>query len=336
MRCPTCGVENQPEAQFCVNCGIPLETRNGEGQSVIYCTSCGSENPSGARFCIRCGAEMQSPAERGVPPGGGVPFGVPGQATDNLIPRDLGSLLSETFRVYGGSFRILVLIALLAQIPSLIAGLVLIPGGVIMFILAGIAGLAGIVLYILVQGAIISAVASQYLEREISVGGCYGAAARRFWSLLGAGIVFAAILLISLLPVLIIAVFFHPLVIVIGIPLFFYFLVRWWFYAQAIMLEGKGPLSALRRSGQLVGGSWWRVFGIGIIFVIMLLIMNLIVGIPGFIAVAFSPIVGNILFNIASSIVLPLGYIGATLVYFDLRIREEGYTLEMMASEVVI
>jgi len=29
-----------------------------------------------------------------------------------------------------------------------------------------------------------------------------------------------------------------------------------------------------------------------------------------------------------------IGSIGATLVYFDLRVRREGYTLEQMATEV--
>jgi hypothetical protein len=31
---------------------------------------------------------------------------------------------------------------------------------------------------------------------------------------------------------------------------------------------------------------------------------------------------------------LPIGFIAGTLVYFDLRVRKEGYTLEQLAAEV--
>ncbi len=317
IACPTCGTENPPEAQYCVSCSVPLEGRYGESQTVRYCTNCGSENPRGSTFCTNCGAPLQASATPGAPVDA-PPYRAPTQARSFLPPRDLSELVSETFRVYGGSFRTFFFIALIAQVPFLIVELV--PNVVV----SPIFSIVGFVFVLLASGAMIYAVACQHLGREVGVGECYRRAWRMFWPLLGSLIAFLIILLISGLLI----------GIIIGIVLFFYFLVSRFFYHQAVILEGMGPLQALRRSRDLVRGSWWRVFGIGIVFVVLLLVISLIVSIPGSIASVYSPITGIFLLTIAQGVVMPLGYIGATLVYFDLRIRKEGYTLETMASEM--
>lgn len=58
-RCPNCGTENPPGAQFCMRCGTPLARR---------CPNCGAENPRDAHFCLRCGAPLAAlpSAERRV------------------------------------------------------------------------------------------------------------------------------------------------------------------------------------------------------------------------------------------------------------------------------
>ena len=316
MRCPSCEAENLAKAPYCANCGVPLEAQAGEEPPVIYCTKCGTGNRRDVELCGGCGASLQVSRASGVPPRVFPRRGQPGETVGRLVHRDLGDLVGETFRVYKGSFWVFVIIALVAQVPLAIQQLV--PNlalSVVLFI-------AAVFLSILAAGATVRAVASHYLGTEISVGNCYRRAWDRTLSLLGSEITFIIALLISF-------------VLVIGIPLFFYLLVSWFFYAQAIMLEGrKGPRNALRRSGELVRGSWWRVFGIGIVFVLLLIIINTGASIPGFIASDSSPIVGAVLISLAGAVVTPIGFIGATLVYFDLRIRKEGYTLETMSSEV--
>ena len=320
MRCPTCGTENPTEAQFCGSCSVTLERRLGQEQAVLYCTSCGSENESAAQFCGQCGSNLRPSATYGDPSGGGVPYAGGVRVTGGVISRDLGELISETFKVYGGNFRGFFLIALLAQVPTLLLQLSPVTALSLVFVLAAIT------LQILAEGAIVFAVASQNLGREISVGECYRRAVGRFSSLLLAVIVFFLALSFSALLMLII----------IGIPLLFYLLVSLFFYPQAILLEGKGPLQALGRSRELVRGSWWRVFGIGITFVILLLILNIAVIIPASISGFSSSTAAAILSTIGGSVVMPIGYIGATLVYFDLRIRKEVYTPETMAFEAGI
>ena len=316
MRCPTCGTENSPEAQFCTSCGVPLEAPRGEGRAPVYCTSCGKENPGEAGFCRDCGNPLQALSERPGASGTGPAYQVPGAATGELKPRDLGDLVSETFRVYRQRFWVFYLIALIAQIPFLAGQLI--PGLVLPFILFFV----GLAFISLAEGTTISEVAFLYLGKRTTVGGSFGRALSSLPSLIGSWV----ILLVA------VGVCFATF---IGTPLALYLMVSWFFVIQAITLEGsRGPSEALGRSHRLVKGSWWRVFGIGVVFVIMWIILELVALIPALIAGHFSPTAGSIVSAIFSNAVSPIIYIGATLVYFDLRVRKEGYTLETMAAEI--
>ncbi len=223
--------------------------------------------------------------------------------------------MGETFRLYKGSFGVFVTIIFLAHIPFIVQALV--PNQALFVVLT----IAGIFLYVLASGATACAVASIYLGRDVNVKWCYLRAWERARSLWGSAIVLTVALLVSFITV-------------VGIPLFFFLLVSWFFYVQAIMLEGRrGPREALGESRQLVKGSWWRIFGIGIGFFALLIVVNIAAIIPGAIVSTFNPLAGTLLISIAGAVATPISYIGATVVYCDLRARKEGYTLERMASE---
>lgn len=255
----------------------------------MTCPNCGHENPDEARFCANCGSRLGAPAE----PSAHRPFDQPGGA---LPPRDLGALVSETFSVYGRNFWPFVLIAVLPQIPFLIAQITPLGLSVLLYI-------AGVVLYFLAGPATIHAVSQRYLGREIDVRDCYSRAWGRVITLILTFLIGAAVLIPSAIL----------MIIIIGIPLFFFFLVSWFFAAQVIMLEGRGPIGALGRSRDLVRGSWWRVFGIGIVFFLILLGLTIGVSIPvatvGFIA----PAAGIVLGAALNILLFPITSIGATL-----------------------
>ncbi|MDQ3856653.1 MAG: hypothetical protein M3281_09715, partial [Chloroflexota bacterium] len=46
---------------------------------------------------------------------------------------------------------------------------------------------------------------------------------------------------------------------VVGAGFALYFWVRWRFYGQASVLEGRGPVDSLRRAQELAAGRWWRL-----------------------------------------------------------------------------
>ncbi len=102
------------------------------------------------------------------------------------------------------------------------------------------------------------------------------------------------------------------------------------FVYQTASLERCGPLAALARSSNLVGGNWWRVFGILLLMFILWIIASSIAGaVLGLVPYA-GPIVVAVLFA-------PVQTIVQTLVYHDLRVRRDGltgYGPEVLASEL--
>ncbi|MHB1326698.1 MAG: double zinc ribbon domain-containing protein [Gemmatimonadales bacterium] len=49
LSCPTCGPRSEPDARYCSDCGVSL-------QSPTPCAACAAPLPADARFCAACGA----------------------------------------------------------------------------------------------------------------------------------------------------------------------------------------------------------------------------------------------------------------------------------------
>lgn len=112
----------------------------------------------------------------------------------------------------------------------------------------------------------------------------------------------------------------------------------------ALVIERAGPVASLNRSRRLVRGSWWRTAAVILVaMVIMGFGQALISGI--LIGAALASSSPSLLFAVAimvlaaivSSILLqPFVAAVATVLYYDLRIRREGYDLELIAEELGI
>jgi hypothetical protein len=105
-----------------------------------------------------------------------------------------------------------------------------------------------------------------------------------------------------------------------------YLTVRWFFVPQAVVLEGKRGVQALRRSGEMVGGLWWRTFGI-------VILANLAATLPGFFLTApFAALAehaGREVYALAGSmaaevVTAPFVALLSTLLYYDLRARRKA------------
>jgi hypothetical protein len=264
-----------------------------------------------------------------------------GSMSTKLNPRNIGDILGDTFRIYGRNFWDLVAITAIVLgvlgIIEIIAGLGALPlvitGGEIEA-LAGwtIAGLiilvvAYIVGGILVVGALIHVVSEQYLGQRISIRQAYGFAWRRLGAMLGAGILASlAIGGIIAVSVSVAALSWVGwILLVVGSCASIYLMISWIFVLPAALLEGLGPTAALSRSSALVKKNWWRVLGITLVVALISAAISLILG--------MIPTVGAIL---ASILVTPIYMIASTLLYYDLRVRKEGYSLEALASELQI
>ncbi len=114
--------------------------------------------------------------------------------------------------------------------------------------------------------------------------------------------------------------------------------VAWSLAFVALVAEDLNGSSALRRSYELVRGRWWATFGVLIIAFIINTVVDQIVAIPFAIGSFFSAdsVVGFTLSAVANIIsdVITTPFVAAVfvLVYFDLRVRKEGFDLQLLAQ----
>lgn len=102
-----------------------------------------------------------------------------------------------------------------------------------------------------------------------------------------------------------------------------------------VIVEGVGPVGALRRSYRLVRGQFWRVVGLLLLGSFIATLVSQIValpfGIPGDIWGTWAGVVlASVGTAVSSLLSTPLVAGLLTLIYFDGRIRREGYDLELM------
>jgi hypothetical protein len=111
----------------------------------------------------------------------------------------------------------------------------------------------------------------------------------------------------------------------------------------ALLIENARGTKALGRSRSLVTGRWWPTFGA---LVVIFLLTSIISGIFGAIIGGGTALSGSITGSTASRILsggvtgiitiltTPLTAAVATIIYFDLRIRKEGFDVALMAQRL--
>lgn len=141
-----------------------------------------------------------------------------------------------------------------------------------------------------------------------------------------------------------------------------WFVTYWCFFAAAVLVEGKSVSDSLRRRGELIHGAWWRI--VGTMFAILLLhlavsvivriaigsLLNLtrFIDVMEFLRITqwTTPLqllinkpevsffyVLLFLVNLGIDVfTMPIWVIGVVLLYFNQRIRKEGFDIEMMAT----
>ncbi|MFB7321431.1 glycerophosphoryl diester phosphodiesterase membrane domain-containing protein [Streptomyces sp. NPDC056190] len=124
--------------------------------------------------------------------------------------------------------------------------------------------------------------------------------------------------------------------------------IRFSLAPPALMLEKQGITKAMSRSAKLIRGSWWRIFGIQLLAVLIVFLVAVVIAIPfGVAAIAFS---GNALSDflngtpqfgwsyliisglgnvIGSTITFPIAAGITVLLYVDQRIRREALDLDL-------
>ena len=208
--------------------------------------------------------------------------------------------------------------------------------------------IASLVVVPFMAGAISQVVAASYLGETLSAGPALTRTLRRFWALLGGWFIThvpalvagaAFVLLLFLGPGLGVVVGVGFLAVLVLGPLLLAVSALSVAVAPAIVVEELGPFAGVRRSWGLVRRRFWAVLGISLLAG---LITSLVAGalgfVPSVIALFFGLEYGWIVLAaggiLASLVSEPIVAIAATLIYFDLRIRTEGFDLQIIATEL--
>ena len=270
-----------------------------------------------------------------------------------LQPMDFTDILDGTFSLYRNHFRLFMSVLAIYGIALFTTNLVSIFGvtdhiSLAMVLVISIAtGCATFAVTVLSFGGLIYASAQTYLRRDVTASDALRRGFLRFWPYF----------ISNLLWFLVVAGLSATL---IGIPFALFLGTRWGLFGMPALLEGCAARAALKRSSALVKGTWWRVFGITLALLLLWVMLSFILkSTVGFVLILTgvtesvnlqemlrrmvippSPAeVGELYYaiaaftdSVATVLTIPILNIGSVLLYFDLRIRKEGFDIEMMAS----
>jgi hypothetical protein len=201
-----------------------------------------------------------------------------------------------------------------------------------------------LVVYPLSQAATTSAVSARYLDQPASVGSSYRGALGRWRSLIAMVLWLVVIVGGSTLAAILVGVATGTaaLTIIALLAVFVFYivvLVRTSVAPQAIVIEKLSGWQGIRRSWFLTQGFSWRVLGIRILLVIIQGVVALVISLPITAATSGTPLntqqlVGQAVQAFSAIFVAPITLVTLTLLYYDLRIRREGFDIEMLASSL--
>lgn len=251
-----------------------------------------------------------------------------------LRPLSTSELLDRTFHVYRNNFLLFVGIMAVPQLIVLVLQLmraVTLTGRPVERF-DPLAIVAGVCSYIAIQisaAATVMAVSNIHLDRPVSIGVAFSSARSSMFRValitLAIGIAAGIGLIFLIIP---------------GI----YLWLMWSLAIPITVLEGGGLNSSTTRSKVLTRGSRWRIFVIYVLFIVLAIIVGMIFQTPlGILAVSLGrgnaqaaialitavSAVGNF---ISTSLVGPLATIALTLIYYDQRVRKEGFDLQLMMA----
>lgn len=257
-----------------------------------------------------------------------------------LHPMSLGDMLDGAFRLYRANFRELAIAVVLLAIPQALLAIAAARPGILagsfdatgaLFdsdvavgaLLASL--LASFALGPLAAGVCAVIGAKSYLGEHITWSQAIKAGARRWPILLVAQLAVKLLEAAGLLGCGVGALF----VMALFVPV-----------TPIVMVEKLGPFGSLGRSSSLVRGRYWPTLGYALLSgLIISTAASLITALPQGIA-AVSPIgwiagLASAFSVLAASLITrPLTVMFATLVYFDARIRFEGFDLQLLDREL--
>lgn len=284
-----------------------------------------------------------------------------GTTSDLLRPMSIGDILDGAVRLYRSNFRLLIGIVAWAYVPIIFLTLAY-PS-----VTFGRLRLQGI-LMIFISGFLLPAVATvaiseRILNRKISVIGSYLRVGKRLFPLIGAMllvVMFVMLIILGLsialylltefvdstvwgtrfpgtLAITAIIIVFIPIMVFSALTL----AVRLLFTLQAVVIEGSKATRAIGRSRELAKGSFWKILAVLALVLIAVFLVHFSFGFVGGAVVDALGRLSTVWIFIARTGIInlllqPFQIAVIVLLYYDMRVRKEGYDLEVMAKELSV
>lgn len=272
-------------------------------------------------------------------------------AGSQVRPLGVGELLDASIKLVRRHFKALALVTLLASIPiEILSGLItaattefcrgagcanefeadtvyLWEDDVAYYGGRVVIGLLAALQFVVVQVACFRILAEGYLGRSVGAGASVRYALSRGWATVWLTVLLLAGLVVAFLALLLPGIWLA---------------VAWSVAIPVLLVERTAGAAALRRSFQLVRGLWWSTFA-------RLLVATLLIGVAtaaiggGLVALLLFAVeeasyaglvLGGIINVVIEILTTPFLAAVATLIYFDLRVRKEGFDLAVLAERM--
>lgn len=281
----------------------------------------------------------------------------------DLRPLSTGELLDRTFRLFRKHFLTFLLIAIIMQLPVAILQIassllvsnfvfdptvqnpflnadLLVPTVLVSF---GI-GFASFIVTQVGIAALTQAVSDSYLGRPVSFDSAFSRMGNTWFTLILASIVAGLFIFALSIPVILVA-FIPCLGFLVAIVGFFFIgaiasiLVS--LLPPVVVLERAGAIDAVKRAWALIKLRFWWVVGYLLVLTVLTVVIiagpatviGLVLGIVlGDTSILVQSIVQQSATLVLTAVFLPIRIAAITLMYFDLRIRFEGFDLMVLAS----
>lgn len=280
-----------------------------------------------------------------------------------LRPRLATEIVDAAFQLYRRHFPELVSLSALAFAPYVVIQLLLTGGDPVEPTTAGAATSAivlvfGWIIGSIMEAAVVAGVSNSYLHGRPDVPAALRRTFQRLfpvllsvsakWVLIGlgfmgaitAGAITSAIIAVGagstgqvgpgiLTGILVAGVF------LIAIPVGLYFFATYFAVPATVILEGAGVIHGLKRSRDLSRGLKRRILGALGLSMLLFVIFQLILA--ALFALLPGPrIIGFLAEQVITIIAYPIIAVIATLLYYDARIRKEGFDIERMAADLEV
>lgn len=241
-----------------------------------------------------------------------------------------GALLDRAFRLYANNFALLLGITAVAYVP--LYGLMLLIQSSLTGGISATASLSALVVQVVFiilwasialpisTGAATFAISERYLGNPVNSADALQRALKNLWTMsiaqLSAGVRIMIGFILLIVPGILWSLSYALII-------------------PAVMVEGLKAGPSLKRSAELAKGQRGKVFAIMV--VINLLVVLLSAGVGSLAKIVLNlestggAIFGNAIDNIVTIVLTPLGIVANILLYYDLRIRKEGFDLEMLS-----